>query len=98
MLDQLFILALRTSFVEQSIFYARVLYHIKCLCISSSFDMLLDELEAKLEELEGAELQEQLLQPATTAAPSPVHVRAGKQAARPIPRKRTTEEDEHAAL
>ncbi|CAK7343866.1 unnamed protein product [Dovyalis caffra] len=41
-----------------------------------------DELEAELEELEGAELEEQLLQPATTAPAAPVQVPAGKK---PVP-------------
>ncbi|KAL4563670.1 hypothetical protein LXL04_027715 [Taraxacum kok-saghyz] len=55
-----------------------------------------DELEAELEELEGAELEEQLLQPATTA---PVQVPAGRQQPLPAaPRKNTAEEDELAAL
>ncbi|KAE8666846.1 Vacuolar protein sorting-associated protein 32-like protein 2 [Hibiscus syriacus] len=57
-----------------------------------------DELEAELEELEGAELEEQLLQPATTAPAAPVQVPAGRQPARPFPQKRTAEEDELAAL
>ncbi|KAI4350755.1 hypothetical protein L6164_005176 [Bauhinia variegata] len=57
-----------------------------------------DELEAELEELEGAELEEQLLQPATTAPAAPVQVPAGRQPARPAPQKRTAEEDELAAL
>lgn len=56
-----------------------------------------DELEAELEELEGAELEEQLLQPATTAPAAPIPVPAGRQTARPAP-KRTAEEDELAAL
>lgn len=53
-----------------------------------------DELEAELEELEGAELEEELLQPAISA---PNHV-PGKQPARPAPQKSTAEEDELAAL
>ncbi|KAI3800651.1 hypothetical protein L1987_28745 [Smallanthus sonchifolius] len=57
-----------------------------------------DELEAELEELEGAELEEQLLQPATTAPAAPVHVPAGKLPTRPAPRQNTAEEDELAAL
>ncbi|KAL3586247.1 hypothetical protein D5086_013114 [Populus alba] len=54
-----------------------------------------DELEAELEELEGAELEEQLLQPATTAPAAPVQVPAGKK---PVPQKRTAEEEELASL
>lgn len=59
-----------------------------------------DELEAELEELEGAELEEQLLQPATTAPAAPVHVPtpAGRLPTRPAPQKQTAEEDELAAL
>ncbi|KAA8521312.1 hypothetical protein F0562_011985 [Nyssa sinensis] len=60
--------------------------------------LLQDELEAELEELEGAELEEQLLQPATTAPAAPVHVPAGRQPTRPAPQKNTAEEDELAAL
>lgn len=63
---------------------------------------LQDELEAELEELEGAELEEQLLQPATTAPAAPVQVPAGRQPSRPIPQKQKQhteeEEDELAAL
>ncbi|GLU09994.1 hypothetical protein SLE2022_268250 [Rubroshorea leprosula] len=53
-----------------------------------------DELEAELEELESAELEEQLLQPATSAPAAPVQVPAGRQPARPAPQKRTEEEEE----
>ncbi|KAK2631829.1 vacuolar protein sorting-associated protein 32 homolog 1 isoform X3 [Eucalyptus grandis] len=42
--------------------------------IGAAADFDEDELEAELEELEGAELEEQLLQPATTAPAAPVHV------------------------
>ena len=66
-----------------------------------STSLFQDELEAELEELEGAELEEQLLQPATTApaAPSaPVHVPAGRRPAGPIPQRNKAEEDELAAL
>lgn len=54
-----------------------------------------DELEAELEELEGAELEEQLMQPVHTA---PLNVPAGNQPARPAPILITSEEDELAAL
>ncbi|MBA0701912.1 hypothetical protein Goari_027413 [Gossypium aridum] len=64
--------------------------------VAADFDE--DELEAELEELEGAELEEQLLQPATTAPAAPVQVPASSQPARPVPQKRTAEEDELAAL
>ncbi|KAG8487531.1 hypothetical protein CXB51_016164 [Gossypium anomalum] len=66
--------------------------------IGAAADFDEDELEAELEELEGAELEEQLLQPATTAPAAPIHVPAGRQPARPIPQKHTAEEDELAAL
>lgn len=59
---------------------------------------LQDELEAELEELEGFELEEQLLQPATTTPAAPVQVPAGPQPAHRVPQKRTAEEDELAAL
>ena len=56
-------------------------------------------MEAELEELEGAELEEQLLQPATTAPAAPVqYIPTGRQPARPAPQKNTTEEDELAEL
>uniref|UniRef100_A0A6N2N528 Uncharacterized protein n=1 Tax=Salix viminalis TaxID=40686 RepID=A0A6N2N528_SALVM len=58
--------------------------------IGSAADFDEDELEAELEELEGAELEEQLLQPATTAPAAAVHVPAGRK---PIPQKRTAEEE-----
>lgn len=57
-----------------------------------------DELEAELEELEGAELEEQLLQPASTAPAAPVQAQPGRVHARPAPQRRTEEEDELAAL
>ncbi|XP_059274538.1 vacuolar protein sorting-associated protein 32 homolog 2-like [Lycium ferocissimum] len=61
--------------------------------IGAAADFDEDELQAELEELESAELEEQLLQPETTA-PAAVE----KQPARPIPRIRTAEDDELAAL
>ncbi|XP_020239983.1 vacuolar protein sorting-associated protein 32 homolog 2 [Cajanus cajan] len=58
-----------------------------------------DELEAELEELEGAELEEQLLRPATTAPAAPVQVPAWRQPTVTAPAKPTPEEnDELAAL
>ncbi|KAM7274904.1 hypothetical protein ACFE04_016770 [Oxalis oulophora] len=56
-----------------------------------------DELEAELEELEGAELEEQLLQPATQAPAAPVHATPSRPQAQPA-RNRTKEDDELAAL
>ncbi|XP_031110235.1 vacuolar protein sorting-associated protein 32 homolog 2-like [Ipomoea triloba] len=64
----------------------------------SAVDFDEDELEAELEELEGADLEEELLQPATTAPAAPVHIPAGKQAARPVPHRNTAEDDELEAL
>ncbi|KAL8037721.1 hypothetical protein ABFX02_11G056600 [Erythranthe guttata] len=62
--------------------------------IGAAADFDEDELEAELEELEEAELEEQLLQPATTApSAGPVKVPTGR-----VPRIRTEEEDELAAL
>ncbi|GAB2219696.1 hypothetical protein Droror1_Dr00007333 [Drosera rotundifolia] len=66
--------------------------------IGAAADFDEDELEAELEELEGAELEEQLLQPATTAPAAPVQLPAGRQPARLVPQRRTEEEDELAAL
>lgn len=56
-----------------------------------------DELEAELEELEGAELESQLLEPVAAPPSHPVHVPT-KQPARPAPQKATAEDDELAAL
>ncbi|KAK4432939.1 Vacuolar protein sorting-associated protein [Sesamum alatum] len=66
--------------------------------IGAAADFDEDELEAELEELEGAELEEQLLQPATTTPAAPVRVPAGRVGTRPAPQKRTEEEEELAAL
>ena len=60
-------------------------------------------MEAELEELEGAELEEELLQPATSAptAPTPpvsVNPEVGRQPTRPAPQRNNREEDELAAL
>ncbi|RVX16965.1 hypothetical protein VitviT2T_013292 [Vitis vinifera] len=66
--------------------------------IGSAADFDEDELEAELEELEGAELEEQLLQPTTTAPAAPVSIPAARQPARPAPQKSTAEDDELAAL
>ncbi|CAA3005523.1 vacuolar sorting-associated 32 homolog 2 [Olea europaea subsp. europaea] len=63
--------------------------------IGAAADFDEDELEAELEELEGAELEEQLLQPAFAAPAAPVQVLAGRVPARP---KLTKEEEELAAL
>nr|XP_043606035.1 vacuolar protein sorting-associated protein 32 homolog 2-like [Erigeron canadensis] len=54
-----------------------------------------DELEAELEELQGLELEDKLLQPATKAHESAFHAPAGKQPAR---RQTSPDEDEIAAL
>jgi charged multivesicular body protein 4 len=63
---------------------------------------LQDDLEAELEELEGAELEEQLLQPATiphTKLPAVQNYSPPAQApARRAPPQSTTEDDELAAL
>ncbi|CAI9780387.1 unnamed protein product [Fraxinus pennsylvanica] len=63
--------------------------------IGAAADFDEDELEAELEELEGAELEEQLLQPAIAAPAAPVQVPAGRVPGSP---KRTKEEEELAAL
>ena len=71
--------------------------------IGAAADFDEDELEAELEELEGAELEEELLQPATSApaAPTPpvsVNPEVGRQPTRPAPQRNNREEDELAAL
>ncbi|KAL3825229.1 hypothetical protein ACJIZ3_021258 [Penstemon smallii] len=66
--------------------------------IGAAADFDEDELEAELEELEGAELEDQLLQPATSAPAAPVHAPAGRVPTHPAPQKRTEEEEELAAL
>ncbi|KAI7744126.1 hypothetical protein M8C21_015070 [Ambrosia artemisiifolia] len=48
-----------------------------------------DELEAELEELEGADLEEQLLQPAIATPAAPVPVPAGKQPTHPAQKQKT---------
>jgi charged multivesicular body protein 4A/B len=57
-----------------------------------------DELDAKLEELEGEELESQLLEPVTALSVYPVHVQGNKQPARPAPQKAKAKDDELAAL
>ncbi|GJT65777.1 vacuolar protein sorting-associated protein 32 homolog 2 [Tanacetum coccineum] len=64
--------------------------------LAADFDE--DELEAELEELEGAELEEQLLRPTTTAPTAPVPVPAPQQQTRPAPQQNTAEDEELAAL
>ncbi|CAL9084179.1 unnamed protein product [Musa textilis] len=66
--------------------------------IGAAADFDEDELEAELEELEGVELEEQLLQTATTAPAPPVQVPAVGLPTQPVPHKNTTEADELAAL
>jgi len=66
--------------------------------LGASADFDEDELEAELEELEGAELESQLLEPVAALPVHPVHVPGNKQPARPAPQKATAEDDELAAL
>ncbi|THU72503.1 hypothetical protein C4D60_Mb04t12830 [Musa balbisiana] len=66
------------------------------LGVAADFDE--DELEAELEELEGAELEEELLKPATAAPAPPVQDPSVKLPTQPMPHKNTSEEDELAAL
>ncbi|KAM0829126.1 hypothetical protein ACQ4PT_067071 [Festuca glaucescens] len=63
--------------------------------IGASADFDEDELEAELEELEGAELENQLLEPIPY---HPVQVPDNRQPVRPVPQKASAEEDELAAL
>ncbi|KAH9297369.1 hypothetical protein KI387_029051 [Taxus chinensis] len=69
--------------------------------IGTAADFDEDELEAELEELEGAELEEQLLQPATFAPTTQLPPIPGKQPTRPASQKasaNSAEEDELSAL
>ncbi|XP_031375258.1 vacuolar protein sorting-associated protein 32 homolog 2-like [Punica granatum] len=66
--------------------------------IGAAADFDEDELEAELEELEEADLEEKLLEPTTAAPAAPARVPAGKQMARPAEEKNAPEEDELAAL
>ncbi|KAG7545763.1 Snf7 family [Arabidopsis suecica] len=66
--------------------------------IGAAADFDEDDLERELEDLESEELENQLLQPATTAPLPSIPVPAGRQPARPVPQKRTAEEEELAAL
>ncbi|CAN4076819.1 unnamed protein product [Withania somnifera] len=56
--------------------------------IGAAADFDEDKLEAELEELEGAELEEQLLQPATTAPVAPINIPVGRQQVRPTAQKK----------
>ncbi|KAG5547438.1 hypothetical protein RHGRI_013208 [Rhododendron griersonianum] len=58
--------------------------------IGTAADFDEDELEVEREELEGAELEEQLLQPATTAPAAPMQVPGGRLPARAAPQKQRT--------
>lgn len=64
--------------------------------MGSAADFDEDELEAELDELEDAELEEELLKP--TAPVAPIQIPTGRQSARPAPQKRTAEEEELNAL
>ncbi|KAF5183244.1 Vacuolar-sorting protein snf7 [Thalictrum thalictroides] len=66
--------------------------------IGAAADFDEDELEAELEELEAAELEEQLLQPVTTAPPAAVNVPSGRQPTRQTPHLKPAERDELIAL
>ncbi|XP_020588761.1 vacuolar protein sorting-associated protein 32 homolog 2-like [Phalaenopsis equestris] len=67
--------------------------------VGAAADFDEDELEAELEELEGAELEEMLLEPATSAPSAPVDpVRVGRQQIRPTAQKNSADDDELAAL
>uniref|UniRef100_A0A0A9DSC8 Charged multivesicular body protein 4b n=1 Tax=Arundo donax TaxID=35708 RepID=A0A0A9DSC8_ARUDO len=66
--------------------------------LGASADFDEDELEAELEELEGAELESQLLEPVAAPPVHPVQVPANRPPTRPAPQKATAEDDELAAL
>uniref|UniRef100_A0A804RJK8 Uncharacterized protein n=2 Tax=Zea mays TaxID=4577 RepID=A0A804RJK8_MAIZE len=57
-----------------------------------------DELDAKPEELEGEELESQLLEPVAALSMHPVHVPGNKQPAHPASQKATAKDDKLAAL
>jgi hypothetical protein len=57
-----------------------------------------DELDAKPEELEGEELESQLLELVAALSMHPVHVPGNKQPARPASQKATAKDDKLAAL
>ncbi|XP_050364234.1 vacuolar protein sorting-associated protein 32 homolog 2-like [Argentina anserina] len=68
--------------------------------VGAAADFDEDELEAELEELDEAELEDELFQPATTAPATSVSVDipVGRQPAKPAPQRINREEDELAAL
>uniref|UniRef100_A0A0E0B0G8 Uncharacterized protein n=1 Tax=Oryza glumipatula TaxID=40148 RepID=A0A0E0B0G8_9ORYZ len=66
--------------------------------LGASADFDEDELEAELEELEGAELESQLLEPVAAPPVHPVQVPGTRIPTRPAPQKASAEEDELAAL
>ncbi|RZR77594.1 hypothetical protein BHM03_00002706 [Ensete ventricosum] len=57
-----------------------------------------DELEAELEDLEGAELEGELLKPVTAAPAPPVQNPSVRLPTQPMPQKSTSEDDELAAV
>jgi len=68
------------------------MYYVKYLVSILNLYAIQDELEAELEELEGAELEDQLLQPAITTPAAPVHIPAGRPT-HPVHAKPTPEEE-----
>ncbi|MCL7043382.1 hypothetical protein MKW94_016901 [Papaver nudicaule] len=66
--------------------------------IGSAYDFDEDDLEAELEELEGADLEELILDTGKNYPVPPVHVPERKQPNRPPPLKNSEDEDEFAAL
>ncbi|KAF5178837.1 vacuolar protein sorting-associated protein 32-like protein, partial [Thalictrum thalictroides] len=66
--------------------------------IGAAADSDEDELEAELEELEASKLEEQLLQPATTAPPAAVNVPSGREQTRKTSHLKPAEMDELNAL
>ncbi|KAF9614243.1 hypothetical protein IFM89_016504 [Coptis chinensis] len=64
---------------------------------AANFDEVLP-FSTELEELEGIELDEQLLQLAITTPVASEYVPAGRQPTRPIAQKRTTKEEEFAVF
>ena len=70
-----------------------------CVCLLNLFCFEQDELEAELADLEGEELEAELLAPTTTApSTAPVRVPTAQQSTRPSGQSSKAEDDELAAL
>ncbi|KAJ8486427.1 hypothetical protein OPV22_018912 [Ensete ventricosum] len=70
----------------------------EALSLGVAVDFDEDELEAELEDLEGAELEGELLKPVTAAPAPPVQNPSVRLPTQPMPQKSTSEDDELAAV